>query len=115
MNALPESSTLLRRVVALIAMVVLATSAIAAVASWWHDPFAVTAPKVKAPRASGVKCAECGTVASTREVASPIVDSADRRYEITVRMNDGSSRVFVDASLASWRPGVRLILIEAVD
>ena len=115
MNALIESSIVLHRPTALIALVVLATSAVAAVAGWWHDPGAVAAPEVKVFRGSGAKCAECGTVASTREVASPIADGADRRYEITVRMNDGSSRVFVDTSVASWRPGVRLILIEAVD
>lgn len=74
------------------------------------------------------RCAECGVVESTREIveadppaASPSGGEIDRlatngkpvkRYEITVRMRDGASRVFVDATPASWRPGERVRFIE---
>lgn len=80
-----------------------------------------------------VKCPECGVVASTREIGqfgagidpgaaggpardarnAPGVKSA-RRYEVTVRMKDGSRRVFMDAGSAHWRPGERVILIEGI-
>lgn len=71
-----------------------------------------------------VKCPECGVVESARELAtersadSSMERSAEarppplRRYEITLRMKDGSSHHFVDASPANWRPGQRIILIS---
>jgi hypothetical protein len=86
------------------------------------------------PRAKGarVKCGECGVVASTREIEQvgtaidvgsagvmtngerhKILSASAKRYEVVVRMMDGSSRVFKDANLAHWRAGERLILIEA--
>lgn len=72
-----------------------------------------------------VKCPECGVVASTREIEqlgaaggatrsgqNEISGRSTKSYEITVRMNDGSSRMFMDANPANWRPGERVILIE---
>lgn len=69
------------------------------------------------------RCAECGIVESAREVieSSQPGHEIDRRttdgkplkrYEITVRMRDGASRVFVDATPANWRPGERVRFIE---
>lgn len=74
------------------------------------------------------RCAECGIVESAREIieaspqgASQSGDGVDhrttngkpvKRYEITVRMRDGASRVFVDATPANWRPGERVRFIE---
>lgn len=78
-----------------------------------------------------VKCAECGIVVSTREIEQPGAGSAPGKpggvmrvglndlpgkpthsYEITVRMADGSSRVFVNANPGNWRPRERMIIIE---
>jgi hypothetical protein len=78
-----------------------------------------------------VKCAECGVVESTRVIeqghagidpgatAALTKDSRNvvskksaRISEITVRMQDGASHRFVDANLANWRPGERVILIK---
>ncbi len=77
------------------------------------------------------KCAECGVIVSMREIdardkgagldasGGAVAGNQDelpvasiRRYEITVRLADGSSRVINDANPASWRPGERLIVID---
>jgi hypothetical protein len=98
----------------------------------------ITAPKSQAETAAAaavdvataVRCAECGFVESMREVGSTGADHDPRaavrvaqngtkeasrkpvrRYEITVRMKDGSTRVFIDSAPVQWRPGERLILI----
>lgn len=81
-----------------------------------------------------VKCPECGVVASTREIGKlgagfdpgatggltrdariALAGKPAKRYEVTVRMKDGSSRVFMDATPANWRPGERVILIEGAN
>jgi hypothetical protein len=78
------------------------------------------------------RCPECGVVAFIREIdeRSAGVDSgaarsatkgdhseapqqSTKRYEVNVRMRDGTSRVFVEANPANWRPGERVILVEA--
>lgn len=72
-----------------------------------------------------VKCTECGVVESTREIKQvgaaggvamagqiEIAAKPTNRYEVNVRMNDGSSRVFMAANPANWRDGKRVILIE---
>ncbi len=79
------------------------------------------------------QCEECGVVASTREIRqhsegsefaaagdvtrggrSGLPDASTRTYEVTVRMQDGSNRVFVQASPANWRVGERLIFIAGL-
>ena len=78
------------------------------------------------------QCEECGVVASTREIrqhregsefgaAGDVTrggrsapDESTRTYEVTVRMQDGSNRVFVQASPANWRVGERLIFIAGL-
>lgn len=57
-----------------------------------------------------LKCVECGVVASTRELGTSAVATPNR--EVTVRMRDGSNRVFVAANSVRWRPGERIVLIE---
>ena len=76
------------------------------------------------------KCAECGLIVSMREItgndrgfhrtAAGVITvghqveapvKAPRRYEITIRMADGSSRVIDHDNPASWRPGERVIVI----
>jgi hypothetical protein len=64
-----------------------------------------------------VKCAGCGVIASTREIQQPATGIDFRgestgSYEVTVRMNDGSSHVFMDSKRANLRPGQRVILVE---
>ncbi|MBU0753074.1 MAG: hypothetical protein KJ787_02155 [Gammaproteobacteria bacterium] len=57
----------------------------------------------------GMRCTECGVVAS----AGPLAKSgAGNGTAVTVRMADGSSRSFHDASPAKWRPGERVIVIN---
>lgn len=81
-----------------------------------------------------VKCPECGVVESRREIEPPSEQLAEgidpvaaggttrvgrneipakptHRYEVTVRMMDGSRRVFTDANLVNWRVGERVIII----
>lgn len=81
------------------------------------------------------QCEECGVVASTREIrqrregsefgefgaAGDVTrggrsapDESTRIYEVTVRMQDGSNRVFVQTSPANWRVGERLIFIAGL-
>lgn len=84
---------------------------------------ATTQPKGEVPVI--LKCAECGVVESVRAV--PTVGNAGSMmaadydkalgkstasYQVTVRMRDGSRRVFVDANTANWRPGERMTIIE---
>lgn len=76
------------------------------------------------------RCPECGVIVSMREIERQDEDSDSRaaggvkvgdrdemrvksikRYEIIVRMADGSSRVIAEASPARWRRGERLIVI----
>jgi hypothetical protein len=79
-----------------------------------------------------VRCDECGLIESIRETAGhgdaiphraaggPVaknrsatpVKSASR--EITVRLEDGSRRVIIDANPAKWRLGERVIVINGV-
>ena len=37
---------------------------------------------------------------------------ATKHYEVTVRLNDGSSRVISEASLPAWRPGDKVKIID---
>ena len=119
MKTLTNRAVLLLRTTATIAAIVFGAAAIAAVAGSWPASTTASAPNVAPVRRVGTSCAECGTVVSSlavepaprAQVAGPTV----KRYQVTVRMNDGSSRVFVDANLAHWRQGERVILIEAAD
>lgn len=60
-----------------------------------------------------VRCPQCGWIESKREIARPGADArALPSYEYTVRLGDGSSRVFREDMPVSWRLGERLIYIE---
>lgn len=73
----------------------------------------------------GARCPECGVIVSIREIQasggtvagsrSETRAKATRSYEITVRLADGSSRVFNDASSANWRSGERVIVIDGAN
>jgi len=82
------------------------------------------------------KCTECGVIESRRTIVqdkdamapgastlamlgglNEIRRSSVSVSEVKVRMNDGTSRQFVDASLSNshnWHPGERMIFIEGV-
>jgi hypothetical protein len=80
------------------------------------------------------RCPGCGEIVSMREIGSgveaPVIvvmdasmaDGRDdpkaesvRGYEIIVRMNDGSQRVFNHSSPANWRPGERVMIIDGLN
>jgi hypothetical protein len=96
----------------LIAAAVLLLGGLAAGLTWTPHAAdaAVSAPETMETRVSA-RCPECGVVMTTRALAS----GAGARHEVTVRMSSGASRVFTDANPANWRPGQRVILIEAVN
>jgi hypothetical protein len=123
-----------RRLIGGVLAILLATSAIAAVAVWASSTErggdGDTDDKSLGNRGKRY-CEECAVVASTREIEQPgravVIGMAGatmrseqrgtterpiRSYEVTVRMRDGSERVFIEASATRWRAGERLILIE---
>lgn len=91
-------------------------------------------PDVIAPASE--KCMECGVIESRRTIvqdedaaapgaATPMIVGGLKEIrrspvsvsEVTVRMNDGTSRRFVDEGLSNshtWRTGERMIFIEGV-
>jgi hypothetical protein len=73
-----------------------------------------------------VKCAECGTVVSIREIDDPLQAGRDHAnanakhpdrtvniYEIIIRLRDGSNRRVTDANPAAWRVGERVSVIDS--
>ena len=79
-----------------------------------------------------IRCGECGFIESTREMGHgdaipiiaagrPVAENRNRTplrsasREITVRLEDGSSRVIVDSSSGRWRRGERVIVIGGID
>jgi hypothetical protein len=74
---------------------------LAAVAARERPPAAIGAAAVPARRKP--RCAECGWIESIRET------------EITVRLQDGTSRVIVDAHRGTSRLGERVMIIDGID
>jgi len=129
-------------VIAVIAVIVFSTAGIARIVGWGPnstddsgdilalDPSAPV-PATNEARVKA-RCPECGVIVSMREIevrdedtgrartaggavaGSRIETRVDvtRSYEITVRLADGSSRVFNDANPARWRSGERVIVID---
>lgn len=61
---------------------------------------------------SRLRCPECGTVESIRQVGRDGADgAAGNGYEITVRLRDGSRTVLSEARPGSWRRGSRVLVI----
>lgn len=59
------------------------------------------------------RCAACGRIESLRELdAAFAAGKAIPIREFTVRMSDGSSRVFREEGAVGWRLGERLIYID---
>jgi hypothetical protein len=77
------------------------------------------APAIAAPGARAYSCAECGMIESMREIEVPDesigVNAPGESYEITIRLQDGSMRVIIDANPTRWRHGDRVTVIAAVD
>ena len=65
---------------------------------------------------AGRACPHCAWVEARREIVPVLVQpGAARVYEYTVRMSDGSSRVFLETMPAGWRLRERLIVIDGGD
>ena len=59
------------------------------------------------------RCPHCGWIESKRQIASSVAGPQSLGiYEYTLRMTDGSSRVFRETLPVSWRVGERLTLID---
>jgi hypothetical protein len=62
------------------------------------------------------RCPHCGWIESKRQIASSVAEPHSLGiYEYTLRMTDGSSRVFRETLPATWRAGERLTLIDCQD
>jgi hypothetical protein len=72
-----------------------------------EEPLAPEEPAVRAGR-----CLQCGWIESKREIPPGAADpGAARSFEYTVRMTDGSSRVFRESLPATWRIRERLTVL----
>ncbi len=61
------------------------------------------------------RCPHCGRIESRRKLGADAgAPLAAASYEYTVRMADGSSRVFREQMPVSWRLGERLIYIDGM-
>jgi len=62
------------------------------------------------------RCPHCGWIESKQRIVSSLADPQSLGiYEYTVRMADGSSRIFRETLPATWRLGERLTLIDGTD
>ena len=139
------NSVSLTPLITVIAFVLFSTAGIARIVGWGpnstDDSGGIPALDPAAPLlATGearvrARCPECGVIVSMREIevrdddtgrprtargavaGSRIETRVDlaRSFEITVRLADGSSRVFNDASPARWRSGERVIVIDGAN
>jgi hypothetical protein len=59
-------------------------------------------------------CAECGVIESVREIDTrgERAGESTKSYETTIRLRDGSRRVFVEATPRMWRSGTRIMVID---
>ena len=74
-----------------------------------QEPFLLSGPHP-------LRCPSCGWIEAKRELAPLAGDPhALRIYEYTLRMRDGSLRVFQETLPTSWRVGERVILIENIE
>ncbi len=126
----PDKATHLPRRIAAVAAIMLRVAGIAAVIAGTPGlteteisaKTQTSAPQVERGAGLGEKCAECGVVESFREigqagegvdaVAGEVAEKGATRYEVTIRMKDGASRVIIDANPANWREGERVTLID---
>lgn len=145
MKAHTDRSWYLKPLITIIAFILFSTAGIARIAGWGPnsaddsgDTLALD-PSAPVPVTNEVRfkarCPECGVIVSMREIevrdedtgrprtaggavaGSRIETRVDltRSYEITVRLADGTSRVFNDANPARWRSGERVIVIDGAN
>ena len=140
MKALLNKISSARLAIAGLALIVLAGIGLAAVTAGANSsseladagrPLDETSVPAQAESRVRVKCDECGIVESLREIkpageaSHPVASgrgvklalndaaaTSNKRYEVTVRMRDGASRVFEESSPANWRPGERVTFID---
>jgi hypothetical protein len=112
------------------ATIVLALGTLSAAMAWMSGLAAVSPAPTLALSAAAEEglasavtdaCTQCAVVISTRELTTPGGGNPsaagsgakryEKRYEVTVRMQDGSIRILAQARPAVWRPRERLILI----
>ena len=71
------------------------------------------APPPRSSAPGGPRCRHCGWIETRQEILPPVADPrALQVFEYTVRMADGSSRVFQETLPTSWRLGERLTVID---
>lgn len=106
---------------ALIALLVAGLPAAAAVAlyrAWMTGNNGIAEePPPPMERTAGLagRCPHCGRIERARKLRPEAMDPlSPPGYEYTVRMADGSSRVFREQSPGRWRVGARLIYIDGV-
>jgi len=100
----------------LIALCLLVLPAVAGVALYrvWTSGGGAVAEQLSPTRievkaGSAGRCPHCGRIQSKRRLGPAATDHAKPpSYEYTVRMADGSSRVFREQMPVSWRVGERL-------
>jgi outer membrane lipoprotein SlyB len=145
MKPYTDGSSYLPPLITVIAVIVFSTAGIARIVGWGpnsnDDSGGILAldqsAAVPATNEAPVKarCPECGVIVSMREIkvrdedtgrprtaggavaGSRIETRVDltRSYEFTVRLADGSSRVFNDTNPARWRSGERVIVIDGAN
>ena len=121
----------LRLLIGGIAVILLGLFGIAAVMAWAPasaeesvDKFQAL-PIKKVGSRGRVRCEECGVIVSMRDIdqldgsdgvtrdgQDKIPGKSAKSYEVTVRMKDGSSRVFLDVNPVNWRLGEGIVLIQ---
>ena len=120
-----------KRMIGVVAAIVLVFCGMAAVLPWEPatdglpglEPARVTlADPADERQRTSAKCPECGVVESTRffhEHSGPgvradgeVPENPIKISEITIRMNDGVSHQFTDANPAIWKVGERVMFIQ---
>lgn len=91
-----------------------------------RDTFSASAETARAAAVRDVRssrlCTGCGVIQSIRKIAPRDAQAANgpdltsqRGEEITVLLQDGSTRVIIDANPAQWKYGERLSIIAGID
>jgi hypothetical protein len=104
--------------IALALVVLPAAAGMALYRAWISDHNGIAEPlpaRIGFKAGAARRCPHCGRIESRRKLGAGIADPlAAPSYEYTVRMADGSSRVFREQMPVNWRLGERLVYIDAV-
>ena len=126
-------SSLVLAWVAAILLIVLCGAGVAAMMGWIPSSLGGPAEQVLAQPAAQVpeararerarvrrvpipaaRCADCGVIQSVRTVTGRKIEKRVKSYEITVHFDDGTDRVFTEASVPSWRNGDEVKIVDGV-